>query len=133
MPLSGLGLVDPVYQGRRAFALAPGFHIPRLWRCHRGFLQIFNVPTSMSLLRIIWQDILWLNTLRPAIKIPGLILLLGLIIGSWYLGREFWNVKGFIAKGGGRLAPRWEFYAVVFGIAFLCYMVWVIERARKNR
>lgn len=76
---------------------------------------------------------MWLNSLRPAVKIPGVIFLLGLIVGGWYLGREWWNVKGFIGKGGARLVPRWEFWSVVLGIIFICYLASVIERGAKSR
>jgi len=41
--LSGLNAGLAFYQGRRAslrFALATGFHIPRLWRCLNSELQL---------------------------------------------------------------------------------------------
>ena len=86
----------------------------------------------MWILRIIWKDLLWLKTRRPIVKITGLILVVGFIVGGWYLGREWWNVKGYIGKGGARFVPRWEFWGVVLGIFFVCYMVSVIERGRKR-
>ena len=86
----------------------------------------------MRFLRIIWKDILWLNSLHSAVKVIGLILVVGLIVGGWYLGREWWNVEGYIGKGGARFVPRWEFWGVVLAIFFVCYMVSVIERGRKR-
>ena len=41
-PSSGLDGILIVYQGRRAFALAPGFHIPRLCRCFLALAFIFR-------------------------------------------------------------------------------------------
>lgn len=86
----------------------------------------------MWFLRIIWKDILRLNSLRPAVKIPGLIVLLGLVVGGWYLGREWWAKKEYIGKGGARFVPRWEFWSVVLGIIFICYLAGVIERGLKS-
>ena len=86
----------------------------------------------MRFLRIIRQDILWLNSrLHPALKIIGLIVVVALIVGGWYLGSEWWNVKAYIPKGG-RLAPRWERLAPIPGLAILLYMIWVVERGRKS-
>ena len=86
----------------------------------------------MRFLRVIWQDILWLNSrLGPAIKIIGLIVVLGLIVGGWYLGREWWTVKAHMPKGG-RLAPRWERWGAIPGLVFLWYMIWVVDRGRKS-
>ena len=87
----------------------------------------------MRFLRIIRQDILWLNSrLHPALKIIGLIVVLALVVGGWYLGSEFWNVKGYVGKGGGRFAPRWERWGVIPGLAILLYMISVVERGRKS-
>ena len=43
------------------------------------------------LLRSISKDIQWLNSFRPAVKIAGLIFVIALIVGAWYLGAEWWT------------------------------------------
>ncbi len=84
----------------------------------------------MKLLRLIWKDILWLNSRTPAVKMAGLIIVILLIWGAWYLGTEWWNVKSSSPKSN-RPAARWEVPLVIFGLALLCYVIYVIERYRK--
>jgi hypothetical protein len=86
----------------------------------------------MGLLRLIWKDILWLNSHKPAVKIAGLITAIVLIWGAWYLGTEWWNTKDYLPRSF-RLAPRWEQAVVVLGTFFLVYMIDLIDRYRKIR
>jgi hypothetical protein len=59
-PFSGLDRFGCLYQGRRAplrFALAPGFHIPRLWRC--DVFRAFDAATCSAPLTLRRVPRLW--------------------------------------------------------------------------
>jgi hypothetical protein len=84
-------------------------------------------------LRLICRDILWLNShLPPAVKIIASILGIALIVGGWYFGQE-WLTAPAHMKWMARNPPRLEVAAVIFGIIFLCYISWVIDRVRRSR
>ena len=86
----------------------------------------------MRLLRIMWKDILWLNSRRPAVKLAGLIIVIFLIWGAWYLGTDFWNMKTAFRRGGG-YAPRWERTLVLLGVGLVCYIISLFHRLPKKR
>ena len=86
----------------------------------------------MWLLRSIWKDILWLKTRRPLVKIIGLIIVVGLIIVGWYLGRDWWSETVYIPKGG-RPVPRWGFLASYLWLVLLMYMFYVAGRDHPGR
>jgi len=85
----------------------------------------------MRLLRIIWRDIVSLNSsLTLAVKIAGLIFLVLLIVFGWHLGSDWWN-QPFEMKHQPR--PRWSVALLLLALGLLFYMLWVIDRYRKNR
>ena len=85
----------------------------------------------MGILRIIWKDILSLNTrFTLAVKIAGLILVVALIVAALHLGADWWNGP-VITKHESR--PRWAVALVVFGIGFSVYIGSVIDRYRSSR
>ena len=86
----------------------------------------------MGLLRIIWKDILWLNSLTPAVKIAVLIVAIALILGAWYLGAEWWTTPVLFFEYKPPTPPL-EIAAVILAITFICYLSWVIDRYRKTR
>lgn len=86
----------------------------------------------MWLLRSIWKDILRLHSRRPLVKITGLIIVVTLIVGAWYLGRDWWNVIVYMPKGG-RPVPRWEFWASYLWLVLLIYMLYVAGRDHPGR
>lgn len=86
----------------------------------------------MWLLRSIWKDILWFNSLRPAVKIAGLILGIALIFGVWYLGTEWWYTR-VSSRYITRPHPRLEEPIVVLGIILVVYIAYVIDRDRESR
>lgn len=87
----------------------------------------------MRLLRIIWQDILWLAKLRLAITIPGLIILLVLVVAAWYVGKKWWlDTPVTVGRFGHRRGTRLELWGVPFAFLFGIYILWVIERARER-
>jgi hypothetical protein len=87
---------------------------------------------AMWILRSVWKDILWLNARRPFAKIAGLLVLVGLIVGAWYLGGDWWNVTVYMPKGG-RPVPRWQFWASYFWLVLLIYMFHVADRDHSGR
>ena len=87
----------------------------------------------MRFLRIIRQDLLWLNSRLPAlVKIIGVIIVGSLIVGGWYLGQEFWSAKAPVGRGSARLAPRWERWGVIALMFLLIYVATVVDRRRKD-
>lgn len=86
----------------------------------------------MSLLRFIWKDIL---SLSSAVKIAGLVFVVALIIGAWYMGAEWWKapVIGRYDTYNTRPSTRLEFWGVILGIVFLVYVAYAIDRYRKSR
>ena len=86
----------------------------------------------MRFFRIIQEDILRLNSLRPAVKIACLIFVILLIGGACYLGAEWWKTS-VVGRYRTYRAPRWELPLVVLGIIFICYIISLIERYRKSR
>ena len=86
----------------------------------------------MRFLRIIWKDILWLNSrLAPAMKIAGLILVIAVILLAWYQGAEYWAER--VGTKYRSRPQRGGIVAVGLGILFLCYIGSVLDRYRKSR
>ena len=85
----------------------------------------------MGYLRVIWKDMLWLNSLSPIVKIVAVVLAIVLIFGAWYLGVDWWTTEVSTAKVP-RPHPRWESVLVVSGIFLVCYIVSVVDRYRKT-
>lgn len=86
----------------------------------------------MGLLRIIWEDILWLNSRSPIVKFIACATAIFLLWGAWYLGTGWWTTEAYLVRSG-RPAPRWEKPLVFFGIALLLYIISLIERYRRIR
>ena len=86
----------------------------------------------MGILSLIWQDLRSLNArLPPAVKIVGLICLVALIFGGWYVGANWWTEPVMVKR---EICPRGGVIGVSFGLVFLCYIAWVkidIERRAK--
>lgn len=88
----------------------------------------------MRLLRFIWQDLRWLNSLRPAVKIASLILGITLIFGAWYVGAEWWTTpRIFVLNKMAREAPPLETVGVFIDVIVIVYIVGLIERDRRSR
>ena len=88
----------------------------------------------MRLLRFIWQDLRWLDSFGPALKVAGLVLGVALIVGAWYMGAEFWTrPRRFILNGMARDAPLVETIGVFVDIFVIVYIVGLIERDRRSR
>lgn len=86
----------------------------------------------MRFLKIIWKDIQRLNSqLSPAVKIAGLILVLVLIYWAWYQGAEYWGER--VTTRYRSRPQRGVMVGAALGVMFLCYIISVIERYRKNR
>lgn len=85
----------------------------------------------MGLLRSIRKDIVWLNSLQPAVKITGLIVVVGLIVGACYLGLEWWMTPVKL-KYTTRSSPRLEVLGVVLGTVLAVYISYVIDRDRGS-
>jgi len=83
----------------------------------------------MRLLRLIWGDILWLNSLRPAVKITALIFGIVLIVGAWYLGAEWWS-RPTLHKG--QYHPRAGVAGAILIIILIVYIIHTIDRYRKS-
>ena len=84
----------------------------------------------MGLSRIIWKDMLRLNSrFTPAVKVAGLVFLIALIVAAWHLG-DWWNGPVFMKRDS---RPRWAVALVLFGIGFSLYLSWVIDRYRGSR
>lgn len=81
------------------------------------------------LLRLIRNDISWLNSRFAAI---GAILGIGLILGVWYAGKEWW-LAPMTLRWAIRRPSRLEVTAVILTIIFICYIVSAIDRARRSR
>jgi hypothetical protein len=78
----------------------------------------------VRILRTIWADILYINSqLELAVKVFGLIISAALIVASWYIGKDWWNVPVNIT----RLVIAGVFGATVIA----CYVVSVIIRSRR--
>ena len=86
----------------------------------------------MRLLRFIWQDLRWLNSFGPKLKVAGLIIGIGLAVGAWLLGAEFWTRPRVLRKAG-REAPLVESIGVFVDIFVIVYIVGLIERDRRSR
>ena len=89
----------------------------------------------MGLLRIIRNDIQWLNSRPPAAKIVALIVGIVLIVGAWYMGAEWWTTPVLFKIKELRYrppTPRLELTAVVLGIILICYLFSVIDRYRRT-
>lgn len=86
----------------------------------------------MGLLRSIRKDILWLNSFRPAVKVTGVILGTGLIVGAWYLGLEWWLTPVNL-KYTTRSASRLEVLGVLIVIVLATYFPYAIDRDRESR
>lgn len=88
----------------------------------------------MRLLRFIWQDLRWLNSFSPAVKVAGLILGASLVFGAWYMGAEFWTrPRMFVPSKMAREAPLAETVLVFVDIFVIVYIVGLIERDRQSR
>ena len=75
----------------------------------------------------------WLNSLKPAAKVAGLILGLALLFVGWFLGREWWTkVVIFAPNYIAREAPRYEIASVFLAAIVLTYLVGVIDRTRHD-
>ena len=82
----------------------------------------------MRLLRLIWKDILRLNSyLRPAAKIAVLIFLIALMVGAWYLGKEWWMTPMFMK---GEYRPR---VGVIVGFLWVCLILYLAFLAGRDR
>ena len=80
------------------------------------------------------EDIEWLNSLRPSLKITGLILGIALIAAAWYPGAEWWlTPTTFVTKGMAREVPPIVEVGVIVGIIFIVYIAHAIARAPKSR
>lgn len=89
---------------------------------------------AMRLLRFIWQDLRWLNSLRPAVKIAGLILGIALIFAAWYPGAEWWTTpRIFVLNKMAREAPPLETVGVFIDVIVIVYIVGLIDRDRRSR
>lgn len=86
----------------------------------------------MRLLRSIRKDILWLNSFRPAVKVTGLILGIGLIVGACYPGLEWWMTPVDLGRAA-RFAPRLEVLGVILFIILAVYIAYVLDRDRESR
>ena len=86
----------------------------------------------MAFLRFIWKDVL---SVRPAIKIVGLIFAIALSVSVWYLGIVWWTQPVDVAPWyvQPRMRPRLEFYGVLLGLVLLCYIIYAADRYRKSR
>ena len=83
----------------------------------------------MRLLQLVWKDILWLNSLRPAVKIAVLIIGIALIAGAWYLGPEWWS-KPTLHKG--QYHPRAGVAGAILIIILIVYIINLLDRHRKS-
>ena len=103
-----------------------------------------NQPTNYSwkvpgelyarLRRSIREDIRWLNSLRPAIRITLLIVGVALILGAWYPGAEWWTTpRIFVTHGMAREVPPIVEAGVIVGIILILYIVHAIDRKPDNR
>jgi len=85
----------------------------------------------MGLLGIIWRDIRALNSeFTLVVKIAGLMFLITLVVFGWHLGADWWN-QPFEIKHQPR--PRWAIALFILILAFIYYVLWVINRYRKSR
>jgi len=84
-------------------------------------------------LRAVRKDMVRLTSFHPAVKVAGLILVIGLLFVAWFLGREWWTLVVIFAPNKiAREAPRYEIASVFLAAIVLTYLVDVIDRARKN-
>ena len=88
----------------------------------------------MRLLRFIWQDLRWLNSFGPKVKRAGLIVVIGLAVGAWLLGAEWWTGQRMLRlNAAAREAPMLETVFVFVDIFVIVYIVGLIERDRRSR
>ena len=86
----------------------------------------------MRLLRSIRNDISWLSSFGPAVKVTGLILGVALIVGAWYLGLEWWMTPVNL-RYTTRSSPRLEVVGVILAIFLAVYIAYVMDRDRESR
>ena len=80
------------------------------------------------------EDIRWLNSLRPAIKITCLIFGVALIVGAWYLGLDWWTTpRIFVTKGMAREVSPIVEAGVDVGIILIVYVAHAIDRKHESR
>lgn len=68
-------------------------------------------------------------------KIAGLVFGVGLILGAWYLGAEWWTTPvQFTFKTFQSRPPteRRELAGVILAVVFVSYIAWVIDRYRTR-
>ena len=84
-----------------------------------------------GLIRFIWEDI---QSLSLAMNIAGSVFGIALIVGAWCLGAEWWTRRVNVAPWyvQPRMRPRLEYFGVILGLVFLCYIAYVIDRYRKS-
>ena len=88
----------------------------------------------MKLLRFIWQDLRWLNSFGPRLKVAGLIIGIVLAVGAWLLGAEFWTMpRPLFRNKATREAPLVEAIGVFVDIFVIIYIIGLIERDRRSR
>jgi hypothetical protein len=87
----------------------------------------------MRLLRFIWQDLRWLNSFGPKVKRAALIVVIGLAVGAWLLGAEFWTRPRMMGNRMAREAPLVEAVFVFVDIFVIVYIIGLIERDRRSR
>ena len=103
-----------------------------------------NQPTKYSLKvpgelyarlrRSIEEDMRWLNSLRPALKITGLIFGIALIVVAWYRGADWWTTPTtFVTKGMAREVPPIVEVGVIVAIILIVYVAHAVARDRENR
>ena len=83
----------------------------------------------MRLLRFIWGDILWFNSIRPAVKITALMFVFVLTVGAWYLGAEWWSTP---TLQKGQYHPRAGVAGAILITTFIVYIIYAIDRYRKS-
>ena len=84
--------------------------------------------------RSVGEDIRWLNSLRPAFKITGLIFGIALIVGAWYPGAEWWTTPTtYVTKGMARGVPPLVEVGVIVAIILVVYIAHSIDRDHESR
>lgn len=85
----------------------------------------------IGLLKSIWKDVLWLDSFGPHMRVIGLIMGIALIVGTWYVGAEWWMTRVNL-RYSTRPAARLEIMGVVLGVILLTYLAYIIDRDRKS-
>ena len=96
----------------------------------------WKVPGELyaRLRQSIGEDIRWLNSLWPALKITGLILGIALIFGAWYLGAKWWTTpRIFVTKGMAREVSPIVELGVWVAIILIVYIAHAVDRDRESR